>query len=117
MSGEPEQPTPKPPKPTAAEKERQYVARVKRTIVASFMGIITGIVSFVVIPPAQSTGLTGYTILALLIMLLGVVAQRHVFHLGVDRTVLKKKDWFYQGFMTFAFWFISWTLLLTTSAP
>jgi hypothetical protein len=26
---------------------------------------------------------------------------------------LGKKDWFYQGFMTFAFWFITWTLLLS----
>jgi hypothetical protein len=32
----------------------------------------------------------------------------------MDTTKLGAKDWFYQGFMTFAFWFMSWTILLST---
>jgi hypothetical protein len=28
---------------------------------------------------------------------------------------LTGKDWFYQSFMTFALWFITWTILLTTT--
>jgi hypothetical protein len=29
-------------------------------------------------------------------------------------TKLGGKDWLYQGFMTFAFWFMTWTILLTS---
>ena len=44
----------------------------------------------------------------------GIVVQKHIFILiGMDTSRLGGKDWFYQGFMTFAFWFMTWTLLLT----
>ena len=33
----------------------------------------------------------------------------------IDISKLGKKDWFYQGFMTFATWFLSWTMMLSTS--
>jgi hypothetical protein len=33
--------------------------------------------------------------------------------MGMNTGNLGTKDWFYQGFMTFAFWFMTWTLLLT----
>ncbi len=50
-----------------------------------------------------------------MLMLAGVVVQRHIFMLmHLDTAKLGAKDWFYQGFMTFAFWFMSWTLLLST---
>jgi len=47
-----------------------------------------------------------------------VVVQKYIFMLmHLSPTPLNKKDWFYQGFMTFAFWFITWTLLLTSGIP
>jgi hypothetical protein len=52
--------------------------------------------------------------LAVFIMLAGVVVQRHIFVLlHLSKPKLGNKDWLYQGFMTFAFWFISWSLLLS----
>jgi PKD repeat protein len=33
--------------------------------------------------------------------------------MGMDTGKLGGKDWFYQGFMTFAFWLMTWTILLT----
>ena len=54
-------------------------------------------------------------LLAFMLMLAGVVVQRHIFMLmHIDTAKLGAKDWLYQGFMTFAFWFMSWTLLLST---
>jgi len=41
--------------------------------------------------------------------------QKHIFMLmHLFLKPLGFKDWFYQGFMTFAFWFITWTILLTS---
>ena len=116
MSGDTIQERPEPSyrKLTTAEKQRDHVNRIKRTLVGCLLGILTGVISFLVIGPENILGLQSYTILALFIMLAGVVVQRHIFVLlKITTPKLGKKDWLYQGFMTFAFWFISWTLLLT----
>jgi hypothetical protein len=105
-----------PRKLTAAEKKREHILRVQRSLVACFMGIITGCISYLVIDPANILGFQSYTILALFIMLAGIVVQKHIFMLlKMNVSSLGKKDWFYQGFMTFAFWFIVWTILLSGS--
>jgi heme/copper-type cytochrome/quinol oxidase subunit 4 len=111
-----EEPETKKKKLTAGEKQVQHIQRIKKTSIACFLGIITGVVSFFVVPPGQATGLTNYTILAFFLMLAGVVVQRHIFVLmKLNTPKLGKKDWLYQGFMTFAFWFITWSLLLSTA--
>jgi hypothetical protein len=118
MSGDTieERPVPSYRKLTTAEKQRDHVNRIKRTLVGCLLGILTGVISFLVIPPGDIIGLQSYTILALFIMLAGVVVQRHIFVLlKITTPKLGKKDWLFQGFMTFAFWFISWTLLLTAT--
>lgn len=108
------QPEVKKKKLTPLEKQEQHIQRIKRTAAACFMGIITGVISFLIVPPGQVTGLTDYMLLAIFIMLAGVVVQRHLFVLlKLNTPKLGNKDWFYQGFMTFAFWFISWSLLLS----
>ncbi len=109
-----EQPVIKKKKLTPLEKQEQHIQRIKRTATACFMGIVTGVISFLVVPPDQIKGISNYMLLAIFIMLAGVVAQRHLFVLlKINSPKLGNKDWFYQGFMTFAFWFISWSLLLS----
>jgi len=111
---EPEEQEPAPKKIPLHEKKREHLNRVKRTLVGCFLGIVTGVISYFVVG-TEITGLTNYTFLALLIMLIGVVVQRHIFILtGIGGKKMDKKDWLYQGFVTFAFWFISWTILLNT---
>jgi len=100
---------------TPAEKQVQHINRIKKTAIACFIGIITGIISFVIVPAVSISGFNNYTMLALFLMLAGVVVQRHIFILmKLDTPKMGKKDWLYQGFMTFAFWFISWSILLST---
>ena len=100
---------------TAGEKQVQHINRIKKTAIACFIGIITGSISFVIVPAASVTGFNNYTMLALFLMLAGVVVQRHIFILmKLDTPKMGNKDWLYQGFMTFAFWFISWSILLST---
>lgn len=107
-----------PRKKTPEEKSAEHLQRIKRSLVACMMGIITGVISYLVIDPSQILGFQSYTLLALVIMAAGIVVQRHIFMaMRLKPANLGKKDWVYQGFMTFAFWFITWTLLLTGTSP
>lgn len=96
---------------TKLEKQADHIERIKRTVVACFMGIFVGVLSYYL----QITVESDVGLLAFMLMLAGIVVQRHIFMLmHLDTTKLGAKDWFYQGFMTFAFWFMSWTILLST---
>lgn len=106
-----------PRKKTREEKQKEHLLRIEKTLIGCGLGIITGVISFLVVNPSQVLGLQSYTILGLLIMIAGVVVQRHLFILlNLGSQKMGAKDWLYQGFMTFAFWFITWTLLLTQGA-
>ena len=105
-----------PKKLTPQEKQKEQHERIQRTVIACVMGIVTGIISYLVVGPEYIAGFNSYTFLGLLIMFAGIVVQRHVFMaLRMNTSRLGKKDWLYQGFMTFAFWFIIWTFLLSGS--
>jgi hypothetical protein len=102
---------------TPAEKQKEHLLKIKRSLVACLAGMVTGIISFLAIPSMEIVGFNSYTALGLLIMMAGIVVQRHIFMFTkLEPESLGKKDWVYQGFMTFAFWFITWTVLLTGSA-
>jgi len=99
---------------TKADKQAEHIARIRRTLTASLIGIGTGVLSFSLggVPDAGGFQQDGF--LGFMIMLAGIVVQKHIFILmGMDTGRLGAKDWFYQGFMTFAFWFMAWTILLT----
>jgi heme/copper-type cytochrome/quinol oxidase subunit 4 len=99
---------------TRADKQAEHIARIKRTLIASILGILVGILSYYIsISFSKDSG-----ILALMLMLACIVIQKHLFILlGMDSSKLGGKDWLYQGFMTFAFWFLTWTILLTSLPP
>lgn len=99
------------------DKVASHNERILRTVIACMMGILAGIASFIFAGQVDlATGSQPNAIIGLLILLAGIVFQRHIFMIvRIDYTTLGGKDWFYQGFMTFSLWFISWTLLLTTT--
>ena len=105
-----EQPVQTKKQKTKADKQAEHIERIKRTLVASLIGIFVGGLSYYIsISYSKDSGL-----LALMLMIAGIVVQKHIFMLlHMDTQKLGAKDWFYQGFMTFAFWFMSWTILLT----
>jgi len=105
---------PKVVKKTPDEKMKGHRERMIRTGVACFMGIATGVISYLVIGDPTSPAGEPRSILGLLLLLAGIVFQKHVFiAMKIDYSKLGGKDWFYQAFMAFAFWFIAWTILLT----
>jgi hypothetical protein len=96
---------------TKREKQAEHIERIKRTLTACIIGIVVGAASFYL------SGVAGKDIglLAFMLMLAGIVVQRHIFLLAkITSAKLSAKDWFYQGFMTFAFWFMTWTILLSS---
>lgn len=112
-----EAPAPAKKPKTKDEKQAEHIYRIKRTLLACLMGIFAGILSYYIGGPKDALGLQNDGFLGFMIMLACVVLQRHIFILmKIDTTRLGAKDWFYQGFMTFAFWFVTWTILLTAIA-
>ncbi|HVP96152.1 PKD domain-containing protein [Methanoregula sp.] len=101
-------------KMTKLEKQAEHIARIKKTLVACIAGILVGCLSWYL----QITVKNDIGLLAFMLMLAGVVLQRHIFVLmHIDTGKMGAKDWLYQGFMTFAFWIMTWTILLSTTVP
>jgi len=99
---------------TKADKQAEHIERIKRTLIASLLGMLAGGLSYYLGGVPDAAGLQADGFLGFMFMLAFIVLQKHIFMLmGMDTTKLGSKDWFYQGFMTFAFWFITWTILLT----
>ena len=99
-----------------AEKKRvNYFNILKRTLIAIIAGIIAGVICFYFETAFIGTqGSSDFSLLSILIMIACILAQKHVFMaFGIDYTLLENKDWFYQGFMTFGFWLVTWTILLS----
>jgi len=88
------------------EKRVTHIEGIKKTLLASLLGIFGGVLSFYAIPS-----------FGILILLVVVYAQRLILpRIQIDLKEYQLKDWFYTAFMTFAFWFVSWTILLNKPA-
>ena len=99
-----------PPVDEAAE----YTKRILRTLIAVGCGCIAGIICFLIDLATPSTGTGKSFLFPILVMLAAIIIQKHIFMLiRIDTSKLEKKDWFYQGFITFAFWYVTWTILLS----
>jgi len=103
--------------PARLDKQAEHIKRINRTIVACFMGILAGALAFYLSGEVDPvTGQQANTLLGILLLAAAIVFQKYIFAaIKIDYTLLNKKDWFYQGFMTFALWFMTWTILLSTT--
>ena len=99
----------------AAKKKAEYFLILKRTLIAIIAGIVAGAFCFYFEKELIGTqGSSDFALLSILIMIAFVLIQKHIFMaLRIDYTTLQTKDWFFQGFMTFGFWFMTWTILLS----
>ncbi|MGA7627192.1 MAG: hypothetical protein WCA60_01755, partial [Methanoregula sp.] len=79
---------------TKLEKQADHIVRIKKTLVACIAGIFVGVLSYYL----QITVKNDIGLLAFMLMLAGVVLQRHIFILmHIDSSKLGAKDWLYQG--------------------
>ncbi|HWQ65914.1 MAG TPA: hypothetical protein VN372_03470 [Methanospirillum sp.] len=100
--------------PIQADNGDEYTGRIIRTIVAVLAGFLAGLICFLTDGMATGSETSKTFIFPFLILIAAIIIQKHVFMLlRIDTAKLEKKDWFYQGFMTFSFWFVTWTILLS----
>ena len=105
------------PEEKTARKKEEHSERVIRTAIACALGMLAGIASYFLAGiPDSVSGVQPSAIIGIFILLAFIVIQRTIFILiKIDTQKLGKKDWFYQAFMTFAIWYLSWTIILSTS--
>lgn len=100
--------------PISIPDTEDYTGRIIRTLIAVLAGFAAGVICFLTESMAVQSGGTRSVIFPLLVLVAAIIIQRHIFMLiRIDPSKLEKKDWFYQGFMTFSFWFVTWTILLS----
>jgi hypothetical protein len=93
--------------PTKEERIQKHVRSIKISFVPAVMGVIAGFLS-----SGYILGST-YQPFSIVILALAIYAQKYILPLwGVDTKKFAAKDWFYVGFMTFAFWYVSWTIIV-----
>jgi hypothetical protein len=103
--------------PVSVSETDEYTGRVIRTIIAVLAGFLAGLVCFVTEGAAAQSGGSRSALFPILILIAAIIIQKHIFMLlRLNPSALEKKDWFYQGFMTFSFWFVTWTILLSGTA-
>jgi len=87
------------------EKQTKHVEGIKKTLLSSLLGIAGGVLSYYA--PLYS----------ILILLVVVYAQRLALpRIQIDTKEYRFTDWFFLVLLTFAFWFVSWTILLNRPA-
>lgn len=94
--------------------------------VPTIVGMLAGIISspyFLSQPIYVAGALTNplavnHSSFAFLILAIFIYLQKYIFPLiGIKSSGFGFKDWFFLSFMTFCFWYISWTILLNGPAP
>jgi hypothetical protein len=87
------------------------------TTLATLGGILAAGASHVITGAAADPTAAAGSETAVLVLAAAVVAQFPILRLlGVDTGDLSTKDYLYVAFMTFAMWFVSWGILLTTAS-
>jgi len=92
------------------ERFSPHLRGVTVTTTATVFGVIAGVASSMLASgPGDTIGVT---------LLLGaILAQFPLYYaIGLDVGDFSTKDKLYVGFMTFALWFVSWGILLTTGS-
>lgn len=96
----------------STDRRASHIRGLTVTTIAALAGIAAGLVSAAVV---GSTAAVAGSNTALFIMGAFVLVQFGILRLiGVDVSDFSTKDYLYVAFMTFALWFVSWTILLTS---
>jgi hypothetical protein len=83
------------------DRQVKHVEGIKKTALSSILGIVGGVASFY---------LPAYSFFVLVVI---VYSQRIILpRIGIDAKEYRATDWFFLVFMTVAFWFVTWTVLL-----
>jgi hypothetical protein len=99
--------------PTKDERIAFHIRGVKMVLVTSLLGALAGALSYVLFLNVESVRMYSFIVLAV-----AIYVQKFIFPpLGIDSKRFGFKDWFFLSFMTFCYWFVTWTILLNGPAP
>lgn len=93
--------------PTKEERIALHIRGVKMVLLPSLMGAVAGFLSspFFLSPAHQS--------FSFLILAVAIYVQKFLFPpIGIESSKFGFKDWFFLAFMTFCFWYVTWTIIL-----
>lgn len=93
--------------PTKEERIEKHVRSIKISLVPAIMGVVAGFLSSeYILSPAHQP-------ISIIILVLVIYAQKYILPFwGVDTKKFSAKDWFYVAFLTFAFWYVSWAIIV-----
>jgi hypothetical protein len=103
-------PMPKAKPKTAAERRKNQIDGIKKTIYPGILGAIAGFACFY--SPSTISQLPWHFVMLIVIAATYFVQKVTYPILGIDPTEFKAKDWFYVEFMAIDLWLVTWTLLL-----
>ncbi len=97
---------------TPQEKKKAYKEGIIKTAVASFIGIVAGIISYLQFGAGSDPAMRWYALI-IVVAVLSFYAMRLVFPaLKIRTKEFGFKDWFYVEFIVIVFWLVAWALLL-----
>jgi len=96
---------------TPEEKKRMYRESLLRTVTASIVGIISGIIMYFTLDAAEESI---WPLILMLIMIFTYYLQKRLIlpALRMDMKLLNWKDWFGIQFLVLIYCLVTWTILL-----
>lgn len=110
QSTESKSPMPKARPKTAAERRKNQIEGIKKTVYPSILGALAGFACFY--SPGTVSQLPWHFVLLVVIGATYFVQRFTYPFLGIDANEFKGKDWFYVEFMAIDLWLVTWTVLL-----
>lgn len=108
-AGAPPKPQPRPK--SAAERRKDQIDGITKTVYPSVLGILAGFACY--FAPAATVNQLPWHFVLLVVLAVTYFIQKVTYpFLKVDVANFKAKDWFYVEFMAFDLWLVTWTLLL-----
>ncbi len=95
---------------TPEEKQKDHREGIIKTIVASVLGILAGVLAFALYGTGEDR--IWYAVLMIIIALTYFIQKLIYPPLKIDTKEFKAKDWFYVEFIVVDFFLVTWTLLL-----
>jgi hypothetical protein len=104
-------PAPKPRPKSAAERRKDQIDGITKTVYPSVLGVLAGFACY--FAPAATINQLPWHFVLLVVLAATYFIQKVTYpFLKVDVVNFKAKDWFYVEFMVFDLWLVTWTLLL-----
>jgi len=95
---------------TPEEKQKDHRDGIIKTVVASVLGILAGLIAFTMYGTGEDR--IWYAVLMIVIGITYLIQKLFYPSIKIDVKEFKFKDWFYVEFIVIDFFLVTWTLLL-----